>query len=166
MLSGPWKQRLIRYANTGTNLKLPMRDSVGLTRTILGRKIIQRKNMNPSFSFQNKIKGEVKYNEIMSKYTSMRIGGPADVFVWPASLKDLQIILKHRGSCPVNATALRDNDQGRCPPTTVAPRRSPWLWSPGGPHLPVRRRTRQSSRTGPAQWDSRRGPQSRRVRYR
>ena len=101
MLSGPWKQRLIRYANTGTDHKLPMRDSLDLPRTILGRKIIQRKNMNPSFSFQNKIKGEVKYNEIMSKYTSMRIGGPADVFVWPASLKDLQIILKHRGNCPV-----------------------------------------------------------------
>ena len=101
MLSGPWKQRLIRYANTGTDHKLPMRDSLGLPRTILGRKIIQRKNMNPSFSFQNKIKGEVRYDEIMSKYTSMRIGGPADVFVLPASLKDLQIILKHRGSCPV-----------------------------------------------------------------
>ena len=101
MLSGPWKQRLIRYANTGTDHTLPMSDSLDSLRTILGRKIIQRKNMNPSFSFQNKIKGEVKYNEIMSKYTSMRIGGPADVFVWPASLKDLQIILKHRGSCPV-----------------------------------------------------------------
>ena len=101
MLSEPWKQRLIRYANTGTDHKLPMRNSLGLTRAILGRKIIQRKNMNPSFSFQNKIKGEVLYDEIMSKYTSMQIGGPADVFVLPASLKDLQIILKHRGNCPV-----------------------------------------------------------------
>ena len=70
-------------------------------RTILGRKITQRKNMNLSFSFQNKIKGEVLYDEMMSKYTSMRIGGPADVFVLPANLRDLQIILKHRGSCPI-----------------------------------------------------------------
>ncbi len=57
--------------------------------------------MNPSFSIQNKIKGEVRYDEIMAKYTSMRIGGPADVFVLPANLQDLQIILKHRGNCPV-----------------------------------------------------------------
>jgi UDP-N-acetylenolpyruvoylglucosamine reductase len=93
-----------------------MRDSLGLSRTILGRKITQRKNMNPSFSFQNKIKGEVLYNEIMSKYTSMRIGGPADIFVLPASLKDLQIILKHRGSYPVwiigEGTNLLIRDQG------------------------------------------------------
>ena len=101
MLSRPWKQRLIRYANTGTNHKLPMRNSLDSPRTILGRKITQRKNMNLSFSFQNKIKGEVLYDEMMSKYTSMRIGGPADVFVLPANLKDLQIILKHRGNCPI-----------------------------------------------------------------
>ena len=101
MLSGPWKQKLIRYANTGTDYKLPMRNSMDLPRTILGRKITQRKNMNLSFSFQNKIKGEVLYDEMMSKYTSMRIGGPADVFVLPANLRDLQIILKNRGSCPI-----------------------------------------------------------------
>ena len=101
MLSGPWKQKLIRYANTGTDYKLPMRNSLDLPRTILGRKITQRKNMNLSFSFQNKIKGEVLYDEMMSKYTSMRIGGPADVFVLPANLRDLQIVLKNRGSCPI-----------------------------------------------------------------
>jgi len=101
MLSGPWKQKLIRYANTGTDYKLPMRNSMDSPRTILGRKITQRKNMNLSFSFQNKIKGEVLYDEMMSKYTSMRIGGPADVFVIPANLRDLQIILKHRGNCPI-----------------------------------------------------------------
>ena len=101
MLSGPWKQKLIRYANTGTDYKLPMRNSMDSPRTILGRKITQRKNMNLSFSFQNKIKGEVLYDEMMSKYTSMRIGGPADVFVLPANLRDLQIILKNRGSCPI-----------------------------------------------------------------
>ena len=101
MLSGPWKQKLIRYAHTGTDYKLPMRNSMDSPRTILGRKITQRKNMNLSFSFQNKIKGEVLYDEMMSKYTSMRIGGPADVFVLPANLRDLQIILKNRGSCPI-----------------------------------------------------------------
>ena len=101
MLSGPWKQKLIRYAHTGTDYKLPMRNSMDSPRTILGRKITQRKNMNLSFSFQNKIKGEVLYDEMMSKYTSMRIGGPADVFVLPANLRDLQIVLKNRGSCPI-----------------------------------------------------------------
>jgi UDP-N-acetylmuramate dehydrogenase len=101
MLSGPWKQKLIRYANTGIDYKLPMRNSMDLPITILGRKITQRKNMNMSLSFQNKIKGQVLYDEMMSKYTSMRIGGPADVFVLPANLRDLQIILKHRGSCPI-----------------------------------------------------------------
>jgi len=101
MLSGPWKQKLIRYAYTGTDYKLPIRNSMDSPRTILGRKITQRKNMNLSFSFQNKIKGEVLYDEMMSKYTSMRIGGPADVFVLPANLRDLQIVLKNRGSCPI-----------------------------------------------------------------
>lgn len=101
MLSRPWKQRLIRYANTGTDHMLPMRNGLNSPRTILGRKIMQRKNMNPSFSFQKKIKGEVRYDEIMSQYTSMRIGGPADVFVLPENLRDLQMILKYRGSCPV-----------------------------------------------------------------
>ena len=85
-------------------------------RTILGRKITQRKNMNLSFSFQNKIKGEVLYDEMMSKYTSMRIGGPADVFVLPANLRDLQIILKNRGNCPIwtigEGTNLLVRDQG------------------------------------------------------
>ena len=116
MLSGPWKQKLIRYANTGTDYKLPMRNSMDLPRTILGRKITQRKNMNLSLSFQNKIKGEVLYDEMMSKYTSMGIGGPADVFVLPANLRDLQIILKHRGSCPIvtigEGTNLLVRDQG------------------------------------------------------
>ena len=85
-------------------------------RTILGRKITQRKNMNLSFSFQNKIKGEVLYDEMMSKYTSMRIGGPADVFVLPANMRDLQIILKNRGNCPIwtigEGTNLLVRDQG------------------------------------------------------
>ena len=116
MLSGPWKQKLIRYANTGTDYKLPMRNSMDSPRTILGRKITQRKNMNLSFSFQNKIKGEVLYDEMMSKYTSMRIGGPADVFVLPANLRDLQIVLKNRGSCPIwtigEGTNLLVRDQG------------------------------------------------------
>jgi len=116
MLSGPWKQKLIRYANTGTDNKLPMKNSMDSPRTILGRKITQRKKMNLSFSFQNKIKGEVLYDEMMSKYTSMRIGGPADVFVLPADLGDLKIILNHRGSSPIwtigDGTNLLVRDRG------------------------------------------------------
>jgi UDP-N-acetylmuramate dehydrogenase len=116
MLSGTWKQKLIRYAHTGTDYKLPMRNSMDSPRTILGRKITQRKNMNRSFSFQNKIKGEVFYDEMMSKYTSMRIGGPADIFILPANLRDLEIVLKNRGSCPIwtigEGTNLLVRDQG------------------------------------------------------
>ena len=116
MLSGPWKQKLIRYAHTGTDYKLPMRNSMDSPRTILGRKITQRKNMNRSFSFQNKIKGEILYDEMMSKYTSMRIGGPADIFILPANLRDLEIVLKNRGSCPIwtigEGTNLLVRDQG------------------------------------------------------
>jgi UDP-N-acetylmuramate dehydrogenase len=116
MLSGHWKQKLIRYAHTGTDYKLPMRNSMDSPKTILGRKISQRKNMNHSFSFQNKIKGKVFYDEMMSKYTSIRIGGPADIFILPANLKDLEIILKNRGSCPISiigeGTNLLVRDQG------------------------------------------------------
>jgi len=93
-----------------------MRNSMDSPRTILGRKITQRKNMNRSFSFQNKIKGEVLYDEMMSKYTSMRIGGPADIFILPANLRDLEIVLKNRGSCPIwtigEGTNLLVRDQG------------------------------------------------------
>ncbi|MDP7557781.1 MAG: hypothetical protein QF687_07855, partial [Nitrospinaceae bacterium] len=102
MLSGPWKQRLIRYANTGTDNRLLMGDGLKSPTIILGRKILQNKTMNPTFSFHNKIKGEVRYDEIMSAYTSMRIGGPADAFVLPANLKDLQLILKHRNHTPIH----------------------------------------------------------------
>ncbi len=102
MLSGPWKQRLIRYANTGTDNRLLMGDGLKSPTIILGRKILQNKTMNPTFSFHNKIKGEVRYDEIMSAYTSMRIGGPADAFVLPANLKDLQLVLKHRNRTPIH----------------------------------------------------------------
>ncbi len=55
MLSGPWKQRLIRYANTGTDNRLLMGDGLKSPTIILGRKILQNKTMNPTFSFHNKI---------------------------------------------------------------------------------------------------------------
>ncbi len=114
MLSGPWKQKLIRYAHTGTDYKLPMMNSMDSPITILGRKITQRKNMN--LSFQNKIKGEVLYDEMMSKHTSMRIGGPADIFILPANFRDLEIVLKNRGNCPIwiigEGTNLLVRDQG------------------------------------------------------
>jgi len=60
MLSGPWKQKLIRYANTGTDYKLPMRNSMDLPKTILGRKITQRKNIKFYISYIKPTNGKIK----------------------------------------------------------------------------------------------------------
>ena len=43
---------------------------------------------------QKKTRGEVRVNEPMSKYTSWRVGGPAESFFIPASLEDLALFLK------------------------------------------------------------------------
>lgn len=39
------------------------------------------------------IKGELKPNEPLSKHTSFRIGGPADVLAYPADWGDLAVLL-------------------------------------------------------------------------
>ena len=36
------------------------------------------------------IRGEVLYNEPLSRHTSLKVGGPADLFVTPADLADLR----------------------------------------------------------------------------
>ena len=40
------------------------------------------------------IRGEIRKNELMSKHTSFAIGGPADIFVYPADQADLKTLLK------------------------------------------------------------------------
>ena len=39
------------------------------------------------------VQGELRYDEPMSRYTSWRVGGPADVFFRPASIEDLSAFL-------------------------------------------------------------------------
>ncbi|MGB9694444.1 MAG: UDP-N-acetylmuramate dehydrogenase [Caldisericaceae bacterium] len=43
---------------------------------------------------RSSVKGEVLTNELMSKHTSFRIGGPAEVFVKPSSTDDLKKVLE------------------------------------------------------------------------
>lgn len=41
-----------------------------------------------------KLRGSVSFNEPMSRHTSFRIGGPADVFVEPADVSDVQAVVR------------------------------------------------------------------------
>ena len=63
-------------------------------KTVLGHKIYQSKTMSYSFPWLHKIKGTVLQNEILASYTSIQIGGPADVLIFPEDIRDLQTILK------------------------------------------------------------------------
>ncbi|OGW16829.1 MAG: UDP-N-acetylenolpyruvoylglucosamine reductase [Nitrospinae bacterium RIFCSPLOWO2_12_FULL_47_7] len=59
--------------------------------------------MTHSIDWHHKIKGEVLYNEPLSKHTSFRIGGPAEIFILPKDHRDLQTIFKHKGNIPLFA---------------------------------------------------------------
>ena len=41
----------------------------------------------------NLVSGEIKFNEFLSKHTSFRIGGPADVWICPEDISDIKNIL-------------------------------------------------------------------------
>ncbi|MFH1904486.1 MAG: UDP-N-acetylmuramate dehydrogenase [bacterium] len=41
----------------------------------------------------NLIRGEIRFNELLSKHTSFRIGGPADVWIYPKDISDIKNIL-------------------------------------------------------------------------
>ena len=41
------------------------------------------------------VRGELLFNEPMSKHTSWRVGGPADCYFKPADIDDLSVFLKH-----------------------------------------------------------------------
>jgi len=43
----------------------------------------------------NGVQGELRTNEPMSKHTSWRVGGPADMFFIPADIEDLSSFLRH-----------------------------------------------------------------------
>jgi UDP-N-acetylmuramate dehydrogenase len=57
--------------------------------------------MTHSIDWLHKIKGETLYNEPLSKHTSFRIGGPADIFIFPKDAHDLQTIFKNKGDIPL-----------------------------------------------------------------
>ncbi len=39
------------------------------------------------------LRGELRYDEPLARYTSWRVGGPADRFYRPADLEDLRVFL-------------------------------------------------------------------------
>ena len=59
--------------------------------------------MTDPFPWITKIKGEVKRDELMMAHTSIRIGGPADFFILPRDIQDLQTIFQKKGDLPVFA---------------------------------------------------------------
>lgn len=101
MLNEAWKRRLIHIAHSGTGRSFNLKTKMEYPKTVLGHKIHQSKTMSHSFPWLHKVKGTVLQNEILAPYTSIKIGGPADVLIFPEDLRDLQTILKHKGSQPV-----------------------------------------------------------------
>lgn len=103
MLSESWKRKLINFTHSGVEQRFPLRTRLELPKTVLGRKLRLRKIMTNPFPWLTKIKGEVKRDEIMRSHTSIRIGGPADFFILPKDIQDLQTIYKQKGKTPVFA---------------------------------------------------------------
>lgn len=101
MLSESWKRKLINFTHSGVGQRFPPR--LELPKTVLGRKLRQRKIMTDPFPWITKIKGEVKRDELMMAHTSIRIGGPADFFILPRDIQDLQTIFQKKGDVPVFA---------------------------------------------------------------
>ena len=101
MLNEAWKRRLIHIAHSGTGREFNLKTKIEYPKTVLGHKIHQSKTMSYSFPWLHKIKGTVLQNEILAPYTSIQIGGPADVLIFPEDVRDIQMILKHKGSQPL-----------------------------------------------------------------
>lgn len=101
MLHESWKQRLIRFAHTSRGYGYPLRTRLEPQRTVLGQKLLLRKTMTHSINWLHKVKGEVLYNEPLSKHTSFRIGGPAEIFILPRDERDLRTIFRNKGDTPL-----------------------------------------------------------------
>ncbi len=101
MLNEAWKRRLIHIAHSGTGREFNLKTKMEYPKTVLGHKIHQSKTMSYSFPWLHKIKGTVLQNEILAPHTSIQIGGPADVLIFPEDVRDIQTILKHKGSQPL-----------------------------------------------------------------
>ena len=50
-------------------------------------------NSKMTFKVKNQIRGELLYDEPMSKHTSWRVGGPADIYFKPVDIDDLALFL-------------------------------------------------------------------------
>ncbi len=101
MLNDPWKTHLIQFAHRQHGQSPSLLTLPQTPKTILGRTIFKRSVMHPKISWLNKIQGKVYPNELMSQHTSLRVGGPADLFIIPKDIKDLQIIFSHAGELPI-----------------------------------------------------------------
>ena len=85
-------------------------------KTVLGQKIYQSKTMTHTFPWLHKIKGTVLQDELLASHTSIQIGGPADVLIYPEDTRDIQTILKNREKTPLyilgEGTNLLASDRG------------------------------------------------------
>ncbi|MCK4401621.1 UDP-N-acetylmuramate dehydrogenase [bacterium] len=54
----------------------------------------------------NLIRGEIKFNEFLSKHTSFRIGGPADAWIYPKDISDIKNILTFCNSYNIPVTTI------------------------------------------------------------
>ncbi len=100
MLTESWKQKIVRYAHAGGESRLPLRTRLSSPKIALGQQFYLRKNMSRPLDWLKQIRGEIRYDELLENHTSIRIGGPADVFILPQGIEDLKIILKNQGDSP------------------------------------------------------------------
>jgi UDP-N-acetylmuramate dehydrogenase len=101
MLNEAWKRRLIHIAHSGSGREFNLKTRIEFPKTVLGQKIHQSKTMTHTFPWLHKIKGRVLQDELLASHTSIQIGGPADVLIFPEDIRDIQTILKSRGKIPV-----------------------------------------------------------------
>ncbi|MBC8283458.1 MAG: UDP-N-acetylmuramate dehydrogenase [Nitrospinae bacterium] len=116
MLNEAWKRRLIHIAHSGSGKEFNLKTRMEFPKTVLGQKIHQSKTMSHTFPWLHKIKGKVLQDEILASHTSIQIGGPADVLIFPKDIRDIQTILKNRGKTPIyilgEGTNLLASDRG------------------------------------------------------
>ncbi len=117
MLQDTWKTRLFRFAHLQAYGQPTQHVTASQSsRTILGRTLYKRKTMTQSSHWLNQIKGEVRSSELMSQHTSLRVGGPADLYILPQDLDDLKLILRNHADTPLfflgEGSNLLISDQG------------------------------------------------------
>jgi UDP-N-acetylmuramate dehydrogenase len=101
MLNEAWKRRLIHIAHSRSGREFNLKTRMEFPKTVLGQKIYQSKTMTHTFPWLHKIKGKVLQDELLANYTSIQIGGPADVLIFPEDTRDIQTILKNREKIPI-----------------------------------------------------------------